>query len=58
MGTSWICEDLRDSQKGIEYADTLLINFAKNMLVGNSGSMMYVANKLNLMESTGGLGYI
>jgi aromatic-L-amino-acid/L-tryptophan decarboxylase len=49
--------EVRESIKGVEYADTICINFAKMMMVCNSGSFLFVRDKKLIAESTGNLSY-
>lgn len=33
-GSSWVCPELREEFEGLKYVDSLLINFAKNGMMG------------------------
>jgi glutamate/tyrosine decarboxylase-like PLP-dependent enzyme len=52
-GTSWVCPELREEINGLKYIDCLLINFAKNLMMGMSGAVVFVKNKESWKEAHG-----
>lgn len=54
-GTQWVCHELREQNEALQYVDTILINFAKNMMMGMHGCTIFVKDRENLMESNGKL---
>lgn len=51
LGSTWICEEYRGSQKGIEDVDSLIVNFSKLGFIGVGGSVFFVANKKQFQKS-------
>lgn len=53
LGPTWICPEMRESQKGVEYADSLVLNYSKPLFMGSGGSMFYVADKKRFLSTMG-----
>lgn len=52
-GSSWLINEYREKAKGLEFADSIEINFAKLMMCGLTGSLFYVNDKSELAEAMG-----
>ncbi len=50
LGNSFFLPEMR--VPGIENADVLAINFSKNMLIGNAGTMMFVRNRKKFLGAS------
>jgi hypothetical protein len=53
IGTQWVCPEFRKESEGLKYVDCLLINFAKNMMMGMHGSTVFVKDRENWMSAHG-----
>ena len=53
LGSTWICEEFRSTQKGLDLVDSLVVNFSKPLFMGSGGSMFYVADKSTFMKAMG-----
>lgn len=45
LGATWLCPEYRVDQNIIEKVDSICLNFAKAMHMGNGGSFMFIKNK-------------
>lgn len=53
LGSTWICEEFRATQKGLDFADSIVVNFSKPLFMGSGGSMFYVADKKTFVRTMG-----
>lgn len=54
LGSTWICPEFRPAKGLLDKVDSLDINFSKILLQGSGGSLMFVGDKKQLIESFGG----
>lgn len=53
-GPSWLIPHYREKTKGLELADSILLNFGKSMGVNLPGTACYINNKNDLIKGMGG----
>jgi glutamate/tyrosine decarboxylase-like PLP-dependent enzyme len=46
LGSTWLCPEFRDTMRGVEFADSVMLNFSKMGFTGVGGSLFFVGDKL------------
>jgi glutamate/tyrosine decarboxylase-like PLP-dependent enzyme len=45
LGSTWLCSEYRNTMKGVEEADSVMLNFSKLGFTGVGGSLFFLSDK-------------